>query len=309
MMLANFFGKSKPVNFILILVLFILYYILFLFKYDFDIIDKGLLRVGIGGFFQILLLFLLFNFIIVKNKLTRDNSYAFLFLVMSFGLLPNSIVDYEIVFINLILLLFLRKVYSLRSPKAIFSKLFDSGLWLGVSFLFEPFTIVYFVFIYAAIFLFLKFTIRTILIPILGLATPLFLYYTYCFYTDQMLLFEHLFEFEMDINLNFYKTTFYSLIFSLFGVVVILSIAVRSSKIFSVSNRFKRSWTLLLFHLLLSIGFVSLLKTHSGTELIAVVVPTTIIIANWIESIAKKWFADFVLLFFLVFSFAIHFIA
>ena len=54
--------------------------------------------------------------------------------------------------------------------------------------------------------------------------------------------------------------------------------------------------------------FVVLLRTHSGAEMIAVSIPVTIIIANWIQSVKKKEVTDVVLALFLVFSFAIHFI-
>jgi len=158
-MLANFFGKSKPVNFILILVLYILYDVLFLYSYDFDVTIKGLLPRIIGVFFLMLLLFLLFNFIISKNKLTKDNTYAFFIFVMSLGLLPNLISDVDTVFFYVILLLFVRKIYSLRRAKAIFAKLFDSAFWLGIAFLLEPVSVLYFVLIYGAYKNFLEITV------------------------------------------------------------------------------------------------------------------------------------------------------
>ncbi|MBL4869318.1 MAG: hypothetical protein JKX72_00015 [Robiginitomaculum sp.] len=263
---------------------------------------------SIGIFALILILFSVFNFIISKNKLTGDNTYAFFLFVISFGLIPNLIIDINSVFFYIILLLFFRKIYSLRKPKSIFIKLFDSALWLGVAFLLEPMSILYLVLIYGAIFLFLEYSIRTIVIPVLGFVTPVFLYFTYCFYTDQMMQFERLFVLNFDVNSNFYNTSFYTAVFSLFGIVTLLSVLLKSAKIFSVSNRFKRSWILLLLHLLLSIVFVVSLKTHNGTALIAVSIPTAIIIANWVQSIENKWFAEMVLLTLLIFSFVIHFI-
>jgi len=308
MMLANFFGKSKPVNFILISVLFILYVILFSVVYSFENIQIEVWVHLLEGFFVFLVFFFLYNFIVSKNRLTEDNSYAFLFFVISLGFLPEVIFDFKIVIVSLVLLLFLRKTYSLRSSKAVFGKLFDGGLWLGVSFILEPFTIVFFLLVFAAIILFIKVTIQTIVIPILGFATPILLYCTYCFYTDQMSLFTYLFEFTFSYDFSIYNTAFYQLTFGLFGFFVSLSIIARSSKVFSVSNRFKKSWILLLSHLFVAIVFVGMSTTGSGAEMIAISIPATIIIANWIQSVEKKVFADAVLILFLVFSFAIHFI-
>mgnify|MGYP001057493561 CR=1 FL=1 len=308
MMLANFFGKSKPVNFILISVLFILYVILFSVVYNFENIHIELWIHILEGFIVFLVLFFLYNFIVSENRLTQDNSYAFLFFVISLGFLPNVVSDFKTVIISLLLLMFLREIYSLRRPKAVLKKLFDAGLWLGFPFILEPFTVVFFLLIFTAIILFIKVTIRTIVIPVLGFATPLFLYYTYCFYTNQMSLFTYLFEFTFSYDFSIYNTPFYQLTFGFFGFFVLLSIIARSSKIFSVRNRFKKSWILLLSHLIVAIVFVVLLRTHSGAEMIAVSIPVTIIIANWIQSVKKKEVTDVVLALFLVFSFAIHFI-
>ncbi|MDG2193589.1 MAG: DUF6427 family protein [Polaribacter sp.] len=307
-MLANFFGKSKPVNFLLISILFILYVVLFIVVYRFESIHIGVWLQILGGFFVFLALFFLYNFIVSKNKLTEDSSYAFLFFVISLGFFPNIISDFKIVIVNLTLLLFLRKVYSLRSSKAVLEKLVDGGLWLGVSFILEPFTIVYILVIFAAIILFIKVKIQTVLIPFLGFGTPVFLYYTYCFYTDQMGLFTSLFEFSTVYDFSVYDTPFYQLTFGLFGFFVLLSIIARSSKIFSVSNQLKRSWVLLLLHLIVAIVFVGLLTTHSGAEVIAISIPATIIIANWVQFVKRKILVDIILVLFLVLSFAIHFI-
>ena len=151
-MLANFFGKSKPVNFIFIIILFFTYYIL-----DFIVVKN--FELNLMEFYKFLLvfpffllLFFLFNFIISKNKLTRDNSYAFLFFVIGLGFLQSVITEPTIVIEYLLLFLFFRRVYSLRTLKFVYQKLFDSGLWLGILFLISPLYLLYLILLYVAIF-------------------------------------------------------------------------------------------------------------------------------------------------------------
>ena len=81
-----------------------------------------------------LLTFSLFNFILAKNKLTLYNSYGFFFFILLFGIFPFVIFDLQMLLLNVILLLMLRRVYSLRTPKDTFKKIFDSGLYLGTLF-------------------------------------------------------------------------------------------------------------------------------------------------------------------------------
>lgn len=307
-MLANFFGKSKPVNFIIIIVLFFMYYVL-----DFIVVKN--LEINLGVFFNFLLTFplflgllFLFNFIISKNRLTRDNSYAFLLFVIGLGFLESIILEYSTVIVFLLLFLFFRRVYSLRTLKFVYQKLFDSGLWLGVLCIISPFYLLYSLLLYAAVFFFFKISFRTVLIPLLGFGTTLFLYFTYLFWIDDVTTFYQLFDAVFNIDFSFYQASYYKLFLITFAFFTVVSIVLKTGKILSVSNKFKRSWVLLLMHLVISIVFISLVEKKNGTELIAFLIPSTIIIANWLQSIKNKLVINIVLALFLLLSFAIHFI-
>ncbi|WP_347172659.1 hypothetical protein [Polaribacter uvawellassae] len=253
-------------------------------------------------------LFFLFNFVVSKNKLTKDNSFAFLFFIIGLGFLESLILEYATVITYLLLFLFFRKVYSLRTLKFVYQKLFDSGFWLGVLFLISPSYLLYLILLYAAIFFFSKITVRTVVIPILGLITPLFLYFTYLFWMDDLTSFYQLFDVVFTIDFSFYQTGYYELFLILFVVFTGVAILLRTKKILSVSNRFKIIWVLLLIHLIVAIVFVSFVEKKNGTELIAFLIPSTIIIANWVQSIKKKLIVNIILALFLLLSFAIHFI-
>ena len=303
-MLANFFSKSKPVNFILIIVLFFIYYVLDNFIYRSATINLDVLVViplYLGVFF-------LYNFIIAKNRLTKDDSYAFLLFVIGLGCLPLLNVAYVLLVKYILLLLFLRRIYSLRTLKSIYEKLFDSGLWLGVLFLVSPEYILYLFLLFAAVLLFIKLTFRTVVVPILGFLTPIFLFFTYHFYVDTLDDFYQLFNIGFTLDFSAYNSSFYAITLLTFGLVTFISILLRSGRIFSVSNRFKRSWSLLLLHLLVSLVSLFLIDAKDGTELIAVLIPSTILIANWIQSVERKLIVNLVLLLFLVISVAVHFI-
>jgi len=308
MMLANFFGKSKPVNFIIISVLFLGYFILNLFQQEIEVYNATFLLKRGACLLLFLGIFFLYNFIITKNRLTNDDSYAFLLFVLVLGSSSTFFIGFRMLIVNVFLLLFFRKVYSLRTYKSVLEKLFDAGFWLGICFLFEPFSIVFYLVLLVAVSLFLEISIRTILIPVLGFASPVFIYFTYHFLTDSVAVFEKLFEFSPTLNYQLYHTASNHLILGLLLVFVIVSISVKTGYIFAVSNQFKRSWSLLILHLLVSVVFVAFTKGKNGSELMTVFIPATIIIANWITSVGKKWLISAVLLLFFTASLAVHFI-
>lgn len=304
-MLANFFSKSKPVNFILIIVLFLIYYVLDSFVYRSVAINLEvfiIIPLFLGLFF-------LYNFIITKNRLTKDDSYAFLLFVIGLGCLPQLNVAYVVLVKYIILFLFLRRIYSLRTLNSVYEKLFDSGLWLGVLFLLSPENVLYLVLLFVAVLLFVKITFRTVVIPVLGFLTPIFLFFTYHFYSDTLADFYQLFEIVLTLDFYIYNASFYVISITTFGMITFISILLRSGRIFSVSNRFKRSWILLMLHLLIAVTSLLLVDTKDGTELVAILIPSTILIANWIQSVERKIIVNIVLLVFLVISFGIHFIA
>jgi len=165
------------------------------------------------------------------------------------------------------------------------------------------------VLLYAAIFFFLKITIRTVLIPLVGFITPGFLYFTYLFWTDDLTTFYELFDVGFSIDVDFYNTTYYALFLIVFILFTCVAIFLRTGKILSVSNKFKKSWGLLLMHLVIAVVFISLVEKKNGTELIAFLIPASILTANWLQTIKKKLIINVVLVLFLLLSFAIHFIA
>ena len=307
-MLANFFGKSKPVNFIIIIVLFLMYYGISLFATDFAITQDGFIVNSGISLLLCLVLFFLFNFILTKNKLTHDNSYAFLLFVGFLGMMPVINLNYDALFVYIIILFSLRRVYSIKSSKSILEKLFDSGFWFGIAFLLEPSTIVFGVLIYSAIALFLKITLRTILIPIIGFVTPVFLYFTYGLFFDMKSVSELRIGDLSGLNYEFYQTEFYSIILGAMLLLVLASIMFSAGRIFSVSNKFKRSWVLVLLNFISAIFFIGLVHEKTGVELMMVFIPASIIIANWIQFVEKKLVVNILLLLFLLFSFAMHFI-
>ncbi len=293
-MLTNFFSKTKPITIVIILALFLSYYGIALLNkvsgvYDFKVVPLFLITIG------------LVSFIDVKNELTFDNTYAVLFFVTLLGIFP-SILKIDIIFYsNFTLLLFLRKVYSLQSSKKFLKKLFDSGLWLGITFLMQPFCALFFVLLFTSIIFHQKLTLRALFIPLVGFITPLFLYFTYCFWHDNLPVFYGLFLWEIAPALSVFLSTPFliGLVFTLF--LALLAIILKTPKTLSILNVFRKSWMLLLLNFVSALFLVFLIGDQSGNELLYVTFPISVILANGLELFEKKWFVDIVTISFLVF--------
>ena len=289
-MLANFLGKSKPINFIILLSLFTCLFLSASFSHftaqNFNFYSLVKIVVFLGLYISV---FFFYNFIVSKNNLTFDNFYAFFIFTVLLSYFLPIIITFKALITILLYTLFLRKIYSLKSHKNILKKLFDSGFWLGVLVLINPFTAVFSILIYSAIFLHQKAIIHNLITPIIGFLTPGILYFTHCLWFDQLYLFTNLFYFEIPAYLSFYAATpFYWTTITILALSL-LSLIVKSPKALSINNSFKKSWLLLILNVSVGVLFALLVPQKNGVELLFLIFPATIIIANGVELIASKF--------------------
>lgn len=300
-MLTNFFSNTKPVNTVFIITLFMCYLGIGFFTGE-------VVHLNFGLFFWFLTLFGFVNFVNSRNDLTFDNSYFFLFFVIFIGCFPMTIHINSFFYSNLILVIYVRRVYSLQSSKNISKKLFDSGLWIGISFLIEPFSLVFIILTYLAILLHQHVDYRKLLIPLLGLLTPIILSFTYHLWYEKLDRFYVLFHWYTSYDFSFYNNLTFQLLFGVIFLLIFISFILKTPKALSVKNTFRKNWILLCFHMLLACTLLVLIKNRNGTEILYVLFPAAIIIANGFELFRKKWFADIILLLIFLISFVHLFI-
>lgn len=295
-MLTNFFGKSKPITILVILVLFICLFVTAVFSNKIA-----------GNYLEIIFLFLLtlafVVFIKVKNNLSFDNSYVFLFFVLLTGIFPSVLQTNYFLYSNIILLFFLRKVYSLQSSAKTFKKLFDAGLWLGISFVLEPFSVLFGFLIYLSVYLHQHLNFQKIIIPVIGFITPVFLFFTYCFWFDKTVLFFNLLDWFTYYDFTLYKKLHLLIPIGAISFLVLFSFLVKTPKALSVKNDFRRSWILVLFNFICAVTLIILVKDRNGSELLYLFFPTAIMITNLVEVYENKWYSDVIIAMLMILSF------
>lgn len=299
-MLANFLNKSKPINFMGLMIFFAICFLTLNFIDFFNNQIQGnallerlvVLLIFIGIFF-------IYNFITSKNNLTYDNSFGFYFFILLMGCF-SAVANYKTLFFTIIYLLFLRKIYSLQSSKRVLKKLFDAGFWLGIICLFEPKFALFFLLIYLSAYWHQKITIHTFSTPIIGFLTPLFCYFSYLFWQgNQAILLENLFKgftFKMSFLSEEKETIFMiSLLFITFFAAFF-----KSRKALLINNTFKKSWSLILMNFLIVLGLFLFENESKNKEILFLFFPISLILANGIELIQKKIVVNIFLYLFLI---------
>lgn len=307
-MIANFFGKTKPVTLFSIAALLFVYYFTATFLLHSEELSIQFLLKRITFFVFIALLLLIVNFIVKKNKLTKDNSYALLLMVFLLGTFPEAMFSYKIVLANIALLLGFRKIYSLRSGLDTKLKLFDACFWIAIATLLYSWSVFFVLLVYVAMIIHQKLTVKNLFIPIVGFLTPMIIYFTYCLYFENTAFFYNKFTYEVNLDFSSYRSL--KLLIPLIYLLIALlwSLLKVTAKVVSVRNNFKFSWDVLLNHLLISAAIIVLAPTKNGSELFFLIFPSAVMVANLMHHIKSKIFRNAILCTFLLISVVVYFL-
>ena len=118
-------------------------------------------------------IFFLSLFIISKNSILKNNQYISLGLIIFCGIYFKMPSEINITASYLILLLSIRKIYSLKSKKNQNKKLFDIGFWYLISIILNPVNLFFIITILTGIFIFYKISPVVILKIFAGMLGPM----------------------------------------------------------------------------------------------------------------------------------------
>lgn len=307
-MLSNFLSKSRPINYLIILLILVIFFFIGVFS-DTNL-ELNLFSFGkiLMNFTALFFMVLLINFVIRKNELTKDNSYSLFLVVMFFAMLPNTMKWSTVFLSNVFLLISLRRIFSLKNNIRIAIKIFDAGFWLGISILFYNNLILFWVVLLMGLVFYQRLNIKNLIISILGMFIPVFLFYVYCLTFDQLLIFNNIFDFQIDNNLVFYSKLTLLIPITILISITIWSVISITSGIHKISSKNKSSWFLLLTTLWIAFLISYYKVDKNGSELIFLFFPTSVIIANYFQKEKDKIFRN--LIFYLIFfvTIAVYFL-
>ena len=214
----------------------------------------------------------------------------------------------KIIFSNVILLLSYRKIYSIKSGFNTSAKLFDAGFWIGVATLIYLHSILYLFLVFTAIIIYQKVYFKNLIVPVIGLITPLFLYFTYSFYFDKMEAFYQLFELNIGLDFTTYNQLKLLIPITVLIVITFWSLVVVSPKIVLISNNLRMSWNVLINQLLVASVIVFIAPLKNGSEVFFLIFPCAIIISNFLQKSQSSNFKNLILYLFFAISIGVYFL-
>jgi hypothetical protein len=294
-MISNFFSKSKPVHYIVVSVILLLVFVLSRLNVFPEHSSLLFLVKQIGLFFTAFLSVFVFDFLVSRNGLTKKNSYNIILFVLFFAILPQTLLNPRLLFANLFILLALRRLISLRSPKEIKKKLFDASFWIALATLFYFWSWVFFIMVFAALLVYVISDVKNYLIPFVGVLAVAIIAMSYIIILDKDLIgyTAGVFDFSLDFSpLNSKRI--------IIGSTLLLSFGLWSSfyyikNINAQMKSNKPSFKLIILSAILGLFIIAVAPSKNGSEFLFLFAPLSIIMTNYIEVIPEKWFKEILL--------------
>lgn len=294
-MIASLFNKSRPINYVLISLLLIVFYFLYLTKdfswteYYFTIVQKtGLLLVLIASLFLV-------RFITKRNGLSKDNSYAaFLFFIFLI-LFPTTLVNTNIILANFFLLLALRRLISMQSLVTPKEKIFDASFWIFVASLFHFWCILFLILVFISIVFHVSRDYRNWLIPFIAFFAVLVLFILAVLLIDRNLLGFVADKIQISFDFTYFENTFQNIALAFFSSVAVLFFA---TQVLALQNRplnMQSSYKKILFTFLLGVAVYVLSASKNNSFLMVTFFPLSVLGTNFLEGLDNKWVKESVL--------------
>ncbi|MCR9226414.1 MAG: DUF6427 family protein [Flavobacteriaceae bacterium] len=228
-MISSFFGKTKPINHIVLASFLFLFYFTHVFFQLGDQKINQVIPLELMLFAVLLISVFITNQIVRTEKATESNSYAMLFFVLLIVSFSDEMVLQNVMFANFFLLLAFWRILSIKSTKSVKHKIFDASLLIAIASLFYDWALAFMLLVFFVIGVYDRKTFKNWLVPLLGAGTIFMLTFTVLKLKGSLDFFEDHYQFSLGLftSKSFFqvlniKTLIYLILTILVSIVVFI---------------------------------------------------------------------------------------
>lgn len=295
-MLARLFSKTKPINYLIILALVMLAFVLLQFSsaawpvslYDWG--KKGVL------FFVVLLSVSLTQFIVQKNRLVKRNVYTPFLFACFLLMFPSTLLHTKAIIANFFILLAFRRIFSLHSLKTPQEKLFDASLWILVAALFHFWSIFYLLLLFVAVTLYVGKEYRNWIIPIIAFLAVFVFLSIYLVLSGETYVDWFYSKTAMSFDFTEFESVFQNIALAVFSSIALLFFIAETIQIKEKPFNMQSSYKKILIAFLIGVGIYIVSPEKNQGVLLFTFFPLSVLGANYIESRPRAWMQEVVVL-------------
>ena len=220
-MITSVFRKSTPLNFALVVIFLLLFFLVVQLQETSWMSSYFLLCKKVASFCFVAASMFLTDFIAKRNGLTKDSTYTIFFYLLFLLFFPSIFDNINVVIANFFLLLALRRLISLQSLKASKEKIFDASLWIFLASLFHFWSIVFIVLVFISIIFHVARDYRNWILPFIAFFVTgiIFLLFTTVFQMDGLVYIKN--SFRVHFALDYFTNNYQNAAMSIFVTVAL----------------------------------------------------------------------------------------
>lgn len=286
-MISSFFGKTKPINYIVLSVFLFLIYSLFIVLRTDRFLENTFVPLEVLTLGAALFTVFIINEIVKTEKVTDFSSYAMLLFVLLLAAFSDTLADKNGIFTNLFLLLALWRLLAIKSTKNVKHKIFDASFLICLASLFYDWAIVYLILVFVVINVYDRKTVKNWMVPLIAILTVFILTFTVVrvFGSPDFFMRHYRFSFGFLEEGHFVFKNMTQLLIYIFLVVLVASLVF-------LKVRKKGGGKLVLLRLVFlsfALGVViSLFASSEASPILVTFFPAAVFFTNYLETLKKS---------------------
>lgn len=291
-MLTSLFNKSRPISYVFIGILLLTVYLLNIFRHnDWSNNIYGLsIKLVIFGCiaFSLLPVWVIGN----KHKLTQQNAYPLFFYSCFLILFSTYFNNYKIIIVNLLILLALKRIFSMESQNNFHLKIFDAALWIFAASIFHFWSILFLFVLYFTIVHYSSNDYRNWLIPIAPLFVVTIFFITYFLYYP-FDWFQYWKE-QLSISFNFYyfENPEQHIALAIFSSIALLLVSSHLIHYRNIPLSLRIPFNTILVCFIVGALIYLLSSSKNNSFLVFTFLPLSILATNYVEKLQKRWMKE-----------------
>lgn len=287
-MITTLFKKSSPINHSLIFLMLAFFFGCYQFK-QFGIettaeffVKKAVIICAIVASMIVA------NFIIKKNGLSKDNAYTFLFYSLLMLFFPPMVNNLDLIISNFFIILALRRLISLQSPKSPKEKIFDASLWIFVASVFHFWSILFIILVFISILFHTARDYRTWFLPFVAFFAACVIFILIDLVLHKNSIANVIANSSVEFEINYFANNYKNIALSLFATI---SLYFTFYMVFTISNRpiiLHSSYKKFVAAFLIGIAVFLISPNKSNDILIFTIAPLAFMITLFAETPQSK---------------------
>jgi hypothetical protein len=306
-MITNFFSKSRPTNYALVLGLVLL---------SFIIVQNHVPRFSYSGYFLIekAILFLIVASTIIlvdysakENGLSKTSSFTILFLSAYFILFYDILNNFNLLVSNLLIVLALRKIIRIQTLKLTKEKIFDASFLIFTASFFHSWAIIFILLVFFAIILNVSRDYRNWILPTIAFIAVLIMSIFLQLLIKKEIT-HFIFErFIFDFDFYYFKNKYQNLVVAIYSMLIALFFF---SQVISYPKKpllQHNPYKIIMFSLFIGLFIYFVSPQKSNGTLVYTFTPMAIMGMSFIDDLEVKWLKEAIVSAIIILSFLFFF--